>query len=185
MHHSSARLGSWLRVRETLHISDGNPRWIEHPLGRQVDIVALPLLAVGPDVALYPLDLSLSDVDMIAQPAMPVSIIGFPYGLTAAGSMPIWKMGYIASEPEIDYEGQAVFLVDATTRPGMSGSPVILRLSSFRMRNGAAQLGGTVRTRFMGVYPGRIHDDAEIGRVWRSEVIREILGASAVTSATP
>ncbi len=182
MHHSAAGLGSWLRVRESLYHPNGRPRWMEHSHGRQIDVVALPLLAVDTSVALYPLDLDLADANVMAQPAMPVSIIGFPFGLTAAGSFPIWKMGHIASEPEIDYGNQPVFLVDATTRPGMSGSPVLLRVTSYRLRHGEAtiQMGPPV-TRFMGIYSGRIHGEAEIGKVWRPEVISQILRAPTQT----
>lgn len=33
--------------------------------------------------------------------------------------------------------------------------------------------------KFLGVYSGRIHGDVELGRVWRPQVIDEILGAHA------
>jgi hypothetical protein len=33
---------------------------------------------------------------------MPVSIIGFPLGKGARGTLPIWVTGFIASEPDVD-----------------------------------------------------------------------------------
>ena len=33
------------------------------------------------------------------------------------------------------------------------------------------------QTLFLGVYSGRIHDDSEIGMVWRPNLIEEILNA--------
>jgi hypothetical protein len=82
---------------------------------------------------------------------------------------------YIASDPMIDYERRRMFLIDATTRGGMSGSPVILRISSgYSRADGTHLIGGGMVTKFLGVYSGRIRDDVEIGRVWKPKVITEI-----------
>lgn len=181
IHHSAGRLGTWTLREEVLYDAEGNPRWVEHPQGRMIDVVALPLEAVDDQVVLYPLDLSLADTDMIPRPAMPVSIIGYPLGLTTGGTWPIWKTGHIASDPDVDYDGRPAFLIDATTREGMSGSPVVLRLSGgYQTRDGRFILaGGGLRTLFLGIYSGRIHGEAEIGRVWRAKVVREILSKAS------
>jgi hypothetical protein len=42
--HHEMTLGTWRFVPETLNGPDGLPRWIQHPLGRVVDIAALELL---------------------------------------------------------------------------------------------------------------------------------------------
>jgi hypothetical protein len=34
--------------------------------------------------------------------AMLISVIGYPQGLAAGKSWPIWKIGHIASDPDID-----------------------------------------------------------------------------------
>lgn len=58
----------------------------------------------------------------------------------------------------------------------MSGSPVVLRIASgYRSQGRGFILAGKVKTKFMGIYSGRIHDQAEIGLVWRSKVVNEIL----------
>ena len=164
---------------EQLFNSDGNPRWIEHVEGQKIDVVALPLTEVGGDVKIYPFDLKLADVDMVLEPAMQVSIIGYPYGLATAGAWPIWKTGHIASDPGLDYDGRPAFLIDATTRGGMSGSPVVLRLhGGYRNSQNIYTMVGGTSTKFIGVYSGRIHDQAEIGRVWRPHLITEILKRS-------
>jgi len=176
VHHSAERLGSWAARAEALYGPDGSPRWLEHPRGRIIDLVALPLESVDTSIKIYPFDLSLADVDMVAQPAMPVSIIGYPYGLATAGGWPIWKTGHIASDPDLDYGGRPAFLIDATTRGGMSGSPVVLRLTGgYATRDGSFTLASGPVTRFLGVYSGRIHGEAEIGRVWRPHLITEVL----------
>ena len=174
-HHAAAGLGNWVIKTEPLRDSAGGKRWLEHQRGQVVDVVALPLTP-HPDIAYYPLDLDLADFDMVVQVAMPVSIIGFPFGLATAGAFPIWKTGHIASDPDLDYDGRPAFLIDATTREGMSGSPVVLRLyGGYATSKAAMTIGGGPGTRFLGVYSGRIHDQAEIGRVWRPVVIRDIL----------
>jgi Trypsin-like peptidase domain len=175
-HHSLAGLGSWVFRVQPLQTPTGSNAWNEHPRGRAVDVVALPLDTQIPDTQFYPLSLDLADFDMLVQVAMPVSIIGFPFGLAAGGAWPIWKTGHIASDPDLDYDGRPAFLIDATTREGMSGSPVILRqYGGYATSKASMAIGGGPGTRFLGVYSGRIHDQAEIGRVWRPSVIRDIL----------
>jgi hypothetical protein len=50
-----------------------------------------------------------------------MSLAGFPFGLAGAGSLAIWATGFIATEPEIDYNNQPTFLIDCLARPGQSG----------------------------------------------------------------
>ena len=107
---------------------------------------------------------------------MPMSIIGYPGGLAVGGGWPVWKTGHIASDPDLDYNNLPGFLVDVTARAGMSGSPVVLRLSGgYRLLDGSHILaqGGTA-TLFLGVYSAQFRRE-ELGVVWRPQVIREIL----------
>lgn len=167
-HHFKNRLGAWLKHVETLEDLSGNPRWIEHPRGSQVDVVALPLQIIPQidnAIQLYPLDLSLANTNLRIEPAMTVSIIGYPFGLNS-GRWPIWKTGHIATDPDLDFEGRPAFLIDATTRPGMSGSPVVARMwGGFMNKAGSYIMATTPVTRFLGVYSGTIYDTSEIGRV--------------------
>ncbi|MDC6170469.1 trypsin-like peptidase domain-containing protein [Paucibacter sp. XJ19-41] len=172
--HAKGNLGAWRLVDLPLLDPEQGHLWLEHPMGKVIDVVAIPIAAV-PDIHVHALDLALADVDIVPTPAMPVSVIGYPLGLAAGESWPIWKTGHIASDPDLDYEpGRPAFLIDATTRSGMSGAPVVLRLDSYRRRNGTQVLGGGMATKFMGVYAGRIHDASEIGRVWRPFVLSEL-----------
>jgi hypothetical protein len=172
--HAKGRLGAWTLVDLPLQDADGRDLWLEHPMGKAIDVVAIPITTVH-NIDVHVLDLALADVDIVPTPAMPVSVIGYPLGLAAGESWPIWKTGHIASDPDLDYEpGRPAFLIDATTRSGMSGAPVVLRLDSYRRRNGSQVIGGGMATKFMGVYAGRIHDLSEIGRVWRPFVLSEL-----------
>lgn len=174
--HAKGNLGRWISIDVPLLDNDDQALWLEHPLGRKVDVAAIKLAReITSQVSLYPLDLELANVDMVAMPAMPVSVIGYPLGLTAGESWPIWKTGHIASDPDIDFEpGRPAFLIDATTRSGMSGSPVVMRLESYSKADGSQVLAGGVSTKFMGIYAGRIHEESEIGRVWRPFVLSEL-----------
>lgn len=175
--HTKGSLGLWTHVDVQLVDENQKALWKEHPLGREADVVAIPLPEeVASQISLFPLDLALASVDMIAMPALPVSVIGYPLELSAGESWPIWKTGHIASDPDIDFQpGRPAFLIDATTRSGMSGSPVVLRLDNYMRSDGTQVLAGGIATKFMGIYAGRIHEGSEIGRVWRPFVLSEIL----------
>lgn len=176
IYHNTNVLGTWSPRVEDLYNSSGLRRWLEYPNGKKVDVVALPLLSIDSNIKIYPFDLNLAKTDMIPEVAMPTSIIGYPVGLNGLGNFPIWKTGHIASEPNLDYEGEPVFLIDATTRGGMSGSPVILRLKGgYRTKLGNRIMATTgYRTLFLGVYSGQ-WSFPEIGKVWKPIVIIEIL----------
>ena len=172
--HAATGLGNWLlKTQEVIDPATGNRKWLEHPTGRQVDVVALAL-ANHADITLYPLDRNLANTDLIVTPSEPVSIIGFPLGLASAGKFPIWKTGHIASDIDLDYNGKPVFLIDATTKSGMSGSPVVARRSGFIQTSQAQQLGGSA-TRFLGIYSGRIQDQSDEGMVWKPHTLDSIL----------
>ncbi len=172
--HAKGNLGAWKMVDLPLYDAEGKHLWLQHPMGQVIDVVAIPIVAVR-GIEVHALDLALADVDIVPTPAMPVSVIGYPLGLVAGESWPIWKTGHIASDPDIDYEpGRPAFLIDATTRSGMSGAPVVLRRDNYQQRNGTQIIAGGTATKFMGVYAGRIHDASEIGRVWRPFVLTEL-----------
>ncbi len=103
--------------------------------------------------------MGLSKTDVVVGPAAPVSIVGFPYGLAQQGGLPVWKIGTVASDLDIDIGGKPIFLVDTTARPGMSGSPVYaVRSGAFRSSDGSLHtaIGGSSIKKFLGVYSEQI-----------------------------
>ena len=121
--------------------SGGNPMWFEHPeLGSYCDVVALPLNR--PDDC--PLNMHnaanlISNKRVPIEPGGNVVIVGFPRSISVGIGLPLWKSGYIASEPFYDVtiggnisdvgglvSGRSIpaFFIDSQTREGMSGSPV-------------------------------------------------------------
>ena len=169
-------LGNWIR-KDVALINDGNNLWFEHERHEQVDVVAIPL-TITDDITIYPIDLALANFDLKIYPSEPVSIIGFPKGITYAGILPIWKTGHVASDIDVDWAGKPAFLIDATTKAGMSGSPVIAKRVCIYQTSRTNQIGNAVR--FLGVYSGReiSEDEVEIGFVWKPRVISEILSTN-------
>ncbi|MBV8488768.1 MAG: hypothetical protein JO161_10860 [Planctomycetaceae bacterium] len=113
--------------------------------------------------------------------AAEVFILGYPRGLTKQGVLPVWKRGSIASEPLFAVMDNApAMFVDAVTRDGMSGSPVLYfgnEITDVLGRSrGLSRQGGTW---LVGVYAGRegvTKDENEmvLGRVWHRRLLDEI-----------
>ena len=85
-------------------------------------------------------------------------------------------------EEDIDYERLPKMFVDTASRPGMSGSPVIFRRTGIHgAKNGELKpdsIIGTIQN-FVGIYSGRVLGktelEAQLGIVWKKEVIDEII----------
>lgn len=177
-HHRKGKLGSWDEVEYELYLNK-TPKWIQAtaPNGDMVDVVLLAIDTL-PYIDYHDLDLSLSESELTVSPSEPVSIIGFPYGRSAALKFPIWKTGHIASDFDINFDDKPIFLIDTTTKPGMSGSPVFAkRVGSFQIDD--AMIMGTA-IKFMGIYSGRTSDDeiidnSNLGLVWKPVVISILL----------
>jgi Trypsin-like peptidase domain len=167
----------WIEKIEPLYNSDGSPRWIGHPtLGDNADFVALPLTDTI-DVSLWPYDL-LGGPSIAMSPAETISVVGFPFGLQAGGSLAIWATGFVASEPDVDFDGLPKFLIDCRTRPGQSGSAVILhRTGAVTAENGGIVNYGRPVTKFKGMYSSRINAESDIGVVWKASAIAELVNS--------
>jgi hypothetical protein len=151
--------------------------WLEHPVhGRHVDVVALPLQSLG-NTELHTYDLTTAQPALMAGPSDGVSIIGFPFGRTAGGGLAIWILGFIATDPDIDFEDLPVFLVDARTRKGQSGSPVVAYSSGggTAMADGSTNFFSGPVSNLLGVYSGRINEQSDLGKVWKVRAVREII----------
>ena len=177
------------------------PLWFEHPeLGSFCDIIALPLVrpAYCPEFMHNAANLMTSD-KIPVEPGNTVFIIGFPQGISIGPGLPLWKSGYIASEPYFDITTKetggnlpAIF-IDAQTRAGMSGSPVFASyMGSWDNSDPYANLTGldmqqylergtillsSQGIEFIGCYSGRVLGktlEAALGLCWRKEAIEHI-----------
>jgi hypothetical protein len=151
-------------------------KWLEHPQGKQVDVVLVPL--VGFKGSICVLDLSLQGTDIAVFPATRISIVGFPFRTEEV--LPFWITGFIASEPEVNIAKLPLLYINASGYSGLSGSPVILRTDGCHLQNdNSYHVGGGRLAKFIGIYSGRVKgkpsDDLALCRVWKPEVITQIL----------
>jgi len=177
VHNRANALGQWVVKTESL-VAGGKPRWVEHPsLGEKADIVAIPLTDLA-DVQLHPYDAS-GGPAIAVSPAESVSVVGFPFGLQAGGSLAVWATGFVASEPDIDFNNLPQFLIDCRSRPGQSGSAVIAHRNggAVTMQDGSTAIFGGPVTRFLGIYSGRINEQSDLGIVWKATAVADVLGA--------
>lgn len=165
-----------------LYDDEGNKLWLEKRVGnRWIDVAVIP--CENFDDYLY---LPIEEAEEIFNEntkcfiASEIYIIGFPFG-NDYGYRPIWKKASVASEPEINIEGLPYFFADTATKDGMSGSPVIIYEKRFNPVVDKEQRVTTHKTKFVGIYSGRIganaisRNDAQLGRVWKESVIQEII----------
>ena len=176
VHNRKNLLGQWVQRAEPLYI-DGTPLWREHPtLGSKADFVALPLTSLD-DVELYPYDPANAGPAILVGPADTVSVIGFPFGITAGGAFGVWATGFLASEPEIDFNGLPIQLIDCRSRQGQSGSPVLAYRPGgmLAMADGSSTTFSGPVSKFIGVYSGRINVESDIGIVWKASAIQQLV----------
>ena len=162
-------------------------KWFIHPkYGYLVDIVAIPYLKknqVPSGIKIFPLN---NHAFNEFQPFVSddVFILGYPLDINCGDELPIWKRGTVASQPSAGINELPKFLVDTATRPGMSGAPVMVKTIDFNEpyfedTNGTKT--SNVSLSFIGVYSGRVGTEkefmAQLGVVWRKELIEEILKA--------
>lgn len=175
-HNKLGEKGAHIIKSEELLLDGLEPKWVEHPTwGPKVDFVALPLTDLE-DVAFYAYTLDMGS-DIHFGVTETVSVVGFPFGIQVGSNAAIWATGTVASEPEIDYKGLPLFLIDCRTRGGQSGSPVIAYRSSgsmVSMNVGGAIWPGPIK-RFVGIYSGRVKAESDLGLVWKASAIKELV----------
>lgn len=169
-----------IRIRD----DEDRPMWWVHPkYGNRVDVVALPIPPVSGAI-MHPINTMHHVKDMRVAIGHDIFVLGYPFGVGHAG-LPIWKRGSIASEPEIINRSDPYILIDTASRPGMSGSPVILRKwGGYQSDNGATHMGTGDATRLIGVYSGRLStadpNDAQLGLTWPTFLLEEIIAGKTL-----
>lgn len=164
------------------------PKWLEHPTGNEVDVVAIPFDEPIPDTHQYEA-LNEQDFEKKWQPRIGDDgfIVGYPEGFAGQHTTAIWKRGSIASEPYLDQDGKPMLLLDTIGNTGLSGSPVLGRGHGV-LRKGENGDGWTSSDvigtweNFLGVYSGRMSDKgigSQLGKVWKARVVDEIFEHNA------
>lgn len=167
--------------------------WFVHPShGNRVDLVAIMVQSsfeeqAGGSKYFYCIN-SLAKEKNVVKIGADVFILGHPEGINVH-NFPIWKRGSIASEPSINAGELPYIYVDTATCAGLSGSPVLVRGSNGQMENGDIVFSGQAMDRFFGIYSGRVgvagQGLAQLGIVWRMELIDEIINGAKTESLCP
>ncbi|KKF01467.1 trypsin-like peptidase domain-containing protein [Mycolicibacterium obuense] len=148
------------------------PVWLEHPrYGASVDAAAIPFsipeghgdLIVESWTSVDAGTRSMATKLWVSQN---VAVVGYPYGLRGSFDLPIWTAGSVSSEPAMlqPYRDRAYpfFLIDARTRSGQSGSPVVSvrqPMSPSAISDKQVQFSPAPQWRLVGVYGGRVPED--------------------------
>jgi hypothetical protein len=174
----------------SLFDDDGHALWMEHPtFGHLVDVAVVKIGNLLDHAQIRGVNIVADAYDMAVGIGDPVAILGYPQGYAEFMDTPIWKRGAIASEPTLEaVNSRKRILIDATTRSGMSGSPVIVRAQTHYVAEDGTILERARASRLIGVYASRpnfqkegtrgdsgLVPNAEIGYVYKSSVIDEII----------
>ena len=93
--------------------------------------------------------------------------VGFPNGMfDEKHYLPIFRRGYVATSPDLDFNGAPLFLIDASVFPGSSGSPVFTV--------GDSLIGGTPALKFLGIIAA-VYTQPTDGRItWRTAPTNQV-----------
>jgi hypothetical protein len=187
---------SWTRMPVPILDEDGKPSWFEHPvLKERADVAALPLPFTIDPFHVYTYSLNgRGETQFNIDPATPVNVIGFPRGLSGFGKMKetippiaVWVTGFVATDFDLDFDGLPVFLVNCRTTNGLSGAPVV----AYRHAGQSMQIGDIVKTsesacfKLLGIYTGRTNEGADIGFVWKTSLIQDLVASIKVDALSP
>jgi hypothetical protein len=177
----AGRTETFLFQEQTLEIYDGAGQavWYQHKeRGSHADVAVANLggAAFG-HWDIVGINQIASQNDMKIEIGNDVHVLGYPLGFSHFMNTPVWKKGSIASEPHMETsESRGRIIIDATTREGMSGSPVVMRAKTHYISEDGSIKAHPNATRLIGVYASRpILGKAEIGYVYKSGLIEEVI----------
>lgn len=170
---SGAGTDNWGRTMVILEMMlDDGPAWIQDPEfdTLRTDIAALEV-PTPPGVTVRCLndEPDLTE-DIVTYIGMDCAVVGYPQPKVGGLMTPIWRRGTFASEPYLPVDNKPMFLLDAATSPGFSGSPVFRRHigpAPIQYPDGSMEtkLDALITTSFIGVYAGRLRHSHYGGEV--------------------
>lgn len=154
--------GGLRRVRLTVALNGDEGGWLQDPEFEtlRTDIAMVDINYYMPG-AVYCLNDEPAYLDPIyTTVGMDVAIVGYPTSNFHELMTPIWRRGSIASEPNFPIDKRPIFLVDAATGRGFSGSPVFRRhFGPLPVPDGKGgydiNTSKIVTNSFVGIYAGR------------------------------
>jgi len=186
-------------IRLPLFTTEQRPIWISPNNPPDADVAILPIpSAAYRDCNINCLSPDWASADLRVRPTSRVTLIGYPYGYyDSTNQLPVWKTGSVATEPDIDFDGKPLFLVDVSAFPGMSGSPAVaVAHGTYETGDGNVSVGGI--RRFLGIFASmqireedryleqlphastlgiRAQESLQLGHVWKARLITETVEA--------
>jgi hypothetical protein len=139
-----------------LYDKDGQAMWAQNIRKNALDVAVLNGSVFVDRFHLVGINQIATESDMAVQIGNDVFILGYPLGFAHFINTPIWKKGSIASEPHLETtETKDRVVIDATTRQGMSGAPVIMREKTHYVAESGEIKRRANATRFIGIYASR------------------------------
>lgn len=105
-------------------------------------------------------------------------VVGWPYGDQGSWPAAVWSTAFVATEPDMRWDGRSAFLLDCRTRHGQSGALLLRHVTpndTVVLADGDTLEFGVIRTVLVGDYTGRIDADGDLGMVYMCEAVREAL----------
>lgn len=132
-----------------------------------LDVVCVPISDYNYNVFQYTgiLDTANINSNLSLYPGEDLFVVGYPFDSGKYALYPFWKRATIASDPNVFDAGISQFWIDATTRSGMSGSPVFFRGNISNDKQGTGLYSG-VATFLIGIYSAQ-NINSELGVVTR------------------
>ena len=113
------------RFRVILNLDQEEQNWLQDPEFQRyrTDIAAVQVGGCLPS-NVYCLNQFEIFFEMFTHVGTECAVVGYPTPHFGGPMTPTWRKGAIASEPYLPVDGKPMFLLDAATSPGFSGSPV-------------------------------------------------------------
>ncbi|MCL4510452.1 MAG: serine protease [Bacteroidetes bacterium] len=196
-HKDEKNTGDLKEVRYPLFTRLGDPIWITSKTYPEADVAIIPLPSGAyQDCKVFGISEEWTKAPIKLRPSSRVTLVGYPYGYEdSVNALPIWKTGSIASEPNVDFSGKPLFVVDVSAFPGMSGSPVFaVSYGAYEMEQGGTTVGGVQK--FLGIYASMemlqekkfleelqsgkkegivITESLQLGHVWKAQLIIDMV----------
>lgn len=197
MHREQDNPGAIKHIRFPLFTRAQKPIWLNSESSPEADIAIIPVPgSLLSDAYVSGISEAWTTGDVKIRPTSTVTLIGYPYGYyDKTNFLPVWKTGSIASEPDVDFDGKPLFLVDISAFPGMSGSPVFaIAHGAYEMADGSMTVGHVQK--FLGIFASMplirenkyleeitsesklgftLEQSLELGHIWKVRLITEIL----------
>lgn len=167
-------------------VSDEEPKWLFDPDfdSLRTDIAAIKIVGDWSNDDVFCVN-DQPEEGLLATIGAEVFVCGYPSQDFAYPYAPIWRRGSFAYEPGLPLDGKPIFLVDAHVSKGMSGSAIFQRWfgpAPIQRSSDIELLTYRIVTqRFVGVYGGRVQDQATgpIGYGWYANRLENIIDQSS------